>query len=140
MLRLQNVQLKNNFVNNEEKSSRACIARVRADHLSCWLSKVDEPLRNLRYQLVPKKMSDQEFWKRYTIAVKRIKQEVLDASAGEEAAEESSLTDSVIISRQESGLEALREAVSQDDFFDFYLFLFRLAPFLTAFLHYISSS
>jgi hypothetical protein len=67
-------------------------------------------------------MSDQEFWKRYTIVVKRIKQEVLDASAGEEAAEESSLTDSVIISRQESGLEALREAVSQDGVSNFYLF------------------
>ncbi|GAQ79459.1 hypothetical protein KFL_000310100 [Klebsormidium nitens] len=75
---------------------------------------VDDALRALRYQLVPKKMSDPEFWKRYTIAVKRIKQEVLDAAASEDVIPESSLTDSVIISRQESGLDALRAAAKHE--------------------------
>eukprot|EP00897_Mesotaenium_endlicherianum_P002316 jgi/Mesen1/2111/ME000151S01377 len=37
----------------------------------------DEELRRLRFQLVPKVMREQEFWRRYFIAVKRIKQEIL---------------------------------------------------------------
>lgn len=66
-------------------------------------------------------MSDPEFWKRYTIAVKHIKQEVLDAAASEDVVPESSLTESVIISRQESGLEAIRTGVGLEQMNFLYL-------------------
>jgi Rab3 GTPase-activating protein catalytic subunit len=35
-------------------------------------------LRDLWFQYVPKKMKEQEFWRRYFIAVKSIRQEVID--------------------------------------------------------------
>ncbi|BBN01260.1 Rab3 GTPase-activating protein catalytic subunit [Marchantia polymorpha subsp. ruderalis] len=38
----------------------------------------DEELRNLRFLYVPKKMKEQEFWRRYFIAVRSIKQEILE--------------------------------------------------------------
>lgn len=38
----------------------------------------DENLRNLRFQYVPKRMKEQEFWRRYFIAVRNIKHEFLD--------------------------------------------------------------
>lgn len=43
----------------------------------CW--QYDELLRDLWFYYVPKRMKEQEFWRRYFIAVKCIRQEVLDA-------------------------------------------------------------
>lgn len=35
-------------------------------------------LRDLWFQYVPKKMTEHEFWRRYFVAVKRLRQEVID--------------------------------------------------------------
>lgn len=40
---------------------------------------VDEALKDLWFEYVPKKMKEHEFWRRYFIAVKRVRQEVIDS-------------------------------------------------------------
>lgn len=40
---------------------------------------VDEALKDLWFEYVPKKMKEHEFWRRYFIAVKRLRQEVIDS-------------------------------------------------------------
>ncbi|KAG0584538.1 hypothetical protein KC19_3G216500 [Ceratodon purpureus] len=42
---------------------------------------VDEVLRDLWFQYVPKKMKELEFWRRYFIAVKRLRQEVINSDS-----------------------------------------------------------
>ena len=49
---------------------------------SCACSlQVDDGLRDLWFQYVPKKMKELEFWRRYFIAVKRIRQEVINSDS-----------------------------------------------------------
>nr|XP_024357977.1 uncharacterized protein LOC112273429 isoform X2 [Physcomitrium patens] len=42
---------------------------------------VDKVLKDLWFQYVPKKMKEQEFWRRYFIAVKRIRQDVINSDS-----------------------------------------------------------
>jgi Rab3 GTPase-activating protein catalytic subunit len=49
-----------------------------SQHLSPVHLQFDEGLRDLWFQYVPKKMKEQEFWHRYYMAVKSIRQEVID--------------------------------------------------------------
>lgn len=55
----------------------------REIHLSFHYSymQVDKVLKDLWFQYVPKKMKEQEFWRRYFIAVKRIRQDVINSDS-----------------------------------------------------------
>jgi hypothetical protein len=47
----------------------------------CSFLQADEVLRDLWFQYVPKKMKELEFWRRYFIAVKRLRQEVINSDS-----------------------------------------------------------
>mmetsp|Transcript_10501 Transcript_10501/g.38649 ORF Transcript_10501/g.38649 Transcript_10501/m.38649 type:complete len:792 (-) Transcript_10501:209-2584(-) len=53
---------------------------------AAWVVEVDDDLRQLRFQLVPRELTEEQFWRRYFAAVRRVKRSILLRGAAREAA------------------------------------------------------
>ncbi|KAH7280441.1 hypothetical protein KP509_37G067800 [Ceratopteris richardii] len=63
-----------NISNDPEK--KFLLELKTAGDMPCEFFKDDDDLQNLRFSYVPKKMKEHDFWKYYSIAVERVKQNV----------------------------------------------------------------